>query len=138
MNANHSYKLRQQPTTPPPSESALLKRLLVRGSQLGARLWRNQVGRYRLARPECRECQSRGRVLTSGFGVGSSDLIGFRTVTVTPAMVGQRLAVLVCLEVKGPKTPTTDAQIDFLSTMQQCGAVAYIVRSIEDLERVLA
>ncbi len=115
------------------SEATLLRRVLVRASQLGARLFRNQVGRYRLARPECRECQSRGRVISSGLCVGSSDLVGWQAVTVTPAMVGQQIAVFVAAELKGPDGRVTVEQQQFLSVVNAAGGRGLIVRSVDDL-----
>jgi hypothetical protein len=47
------------------------------------RLWRNNIG---LAFYQ-------GKYVQYGLAPGSGDLIGFRSVTITPEMVGQRVAV---------------------------------------------
>jgi hypothetical protein len=41
-----------------------------------------------------------GRLVRFGLGKGTSDLIGLRSVVVSPEMVGQRLAQFVALEIK--------------------------------------
>ncbi len=116
--------------TESPRESSVLRAILLAVSKVGARLFRNQVGAYRIARPTCIECQRFGRVLRSGLCVGSSDLIGWRPVTVTQDMVGQRLAVFVALEVKrldGGRT--SDEQAAFVAAVQRAGGIAAVVRS---------
>lgn len=107
------------------SESKLLSRLLVRASELGARVFRNQVGSYQL--PD-------GRWLSSGLCVGSSDLIGFLPVTVTPEMVGTTVAVFVALETKVGRRDTTLQQAAFIAKVKQSGGIAVVVRDIADAE----
>lgn len=116
------------------SEATLMRRVLVRASELGGRLFRNQTGRYRLARPECKECQSRGRVIASGLCVGSSDLIGWRSVRITPEMVGNQVAVFVGAEIKGPDGRLTVEQMQFLSAVNDAGGIAMAVRDVADLD----
>lgn len=111
------------------SESALLYRLLLRSSELGARLFRNQVGQYRLAD---------GRVIRSGLCVGSADLIGYLPVTIRPDHVGQTLAVFVALEAKTATGRLRPEQQRFLRAVQQHGAIANVVRSVADAEILLA
>lgn len=119
------------------SESALLHRLLLAASQLGARLFRNQVGRYRLARPGCMECQRYGRMIASGLAVGSPDLVGWQSVTVTPAMVGQTLAVFVGVEAKAEDGRLSEPQRAFQAALARAGARVGVARSVADLETIL-
>ena len=123
----------------PQSESDLLYRLLLRCSKLGARIFRNQVGQYRLARPNCVPCQKHGRIIRSGLCVGSSDLIGWTLVTVTPEMVGRRIAVFTAIECKTTdrRSKTTTEQAAFLRVVQQHGGLACVARSVEDAEALL-
>jgi hypothetical protein len=65
---------------------------LAVGTNPEARIFRNQVGSF----PDPRT----GRLVTFGLARGSADLIGWRTITVTQAMVGTRLAVFTSIEVK--------------------------------------
>ncbi len=135
MNATFHYKQKSLATQAETvlGESALLKRLLLRASRLGARLFRNQVGVYRLARPECRECQSRGRIISSGFCPGSSDLVGWLPLTVTPDMVGQRLAVFVAVEAKTASGRVSPAQVAFLRAVNDAGGRGHVVRGVDEL-----
>jgi len=80
---------------------------------------------------------SHGSRIQYGLCVGSSDLIGWRTVTVTPEMVGSKLAVFTALEVKTEKGKATEDQERFLSAVQSAGGLAGVVRSTDDAVKVL-
>lgn len=111
------------------SESALLGRILLRCSQLGARLFRNNVGRLRT---------KDGRWVQYGLCVGSSDLIGWVPVTITDQHVGQTLAVFVAIEAKSATGRLRSEQQAFLRTLQSHGGIVCLARSTEDAETVLA
>ena len=97
------------------AEKSLTAKLRLAAPKHGARLFRNQVGTYKLAD---------GRYLTSGLGTGSPDLIGWKTVTVTPSMIGTKIAVFVGLELKtGKKTPPQE-QIQWLQQIRESGGYA--------------
>ncbi len=104
-------------------EGNILKRIQVALSNIGARVFRNQVGRYLLVD---------GRYLQSGLVKGSSDLVGWHSVTITPAMVGRKIAVFVACEVKGPKTAVTPEQYIFIENVKRAGGIAFIARSPEE------
>lgn len=78
----------------------------------------------------------KARPLHAGLCPGSSDLIGWRTVEITPEMVGRRLAVFVALEVKD-KGGLTDEQGRFLQVLGDAGGIAAEVRSVADAEAAL-
>ena len=100
-------------------------RLLSRGP---VRLWRNNTGAIR---------DARGQLVRCGLCVGSSDLIGFRSIVITPAMVGRRIAQFVALEVKAPNGRTTPEQEAFIQTVQDAGGIAAVVRSPEQAQSIL-
>jgi hypothetical protein len=77
------------------------------------------------------------RPLLAGLCVGSSDIIGFRSIEITAAMVGQRVAVFTALEVKAAKGRATEAQARFLTNVREAGGIAALVRSAEDAARAL-
>ncbi len=116
------------------TETALLQRLLIRASGLGARIFRNQVGRYRLALPDCDRCQRQGRVLSSGLCVGSSDLVGWMPHVVRQEDVGRTLAVFVAVEAKVGRHVTTEAQGHFLDVVRSAGGVAVVARQESDID----
>lgn len=87
---------------PPESEAAVQARVRLEAAHKGLRLWRNNVGalldsrgvpvRYGLAN----DSPALNKVLKSG------DLIGWRTLTITPEHVGSKLAQFVSRECKRP------------------------------------
>ena len=101
---------------------------LALGTNPDARLFRNQVGSL----PDPRT----GRLVTFGLAKGSADLIGWRTVVVTPEMVGTRLAVFLSIEVKTPTGRVSPTQQAWLSVVQGAGGLAGIARSVPDALRI--
>jgi hypothetical protein len=53
---------------------------------------------------------------------GSADLIGYRTITITPEMVGQQVAVFTSIEVKTPTGRIRPEQQQWLETSRQPAA----------------
>lgn len=111
------------------TESNLLKRIERAAATIGMRLWRNQVGTYRLAD---------GRWITSGLSVGSSDLIGYRRVTIRSEDVGKVVAVFTAIEAKSATGRATPQQQAFIARVQQDGGIAQIVRSVQELQVVMS
>ena len=92
-----------------------------------ARLWRNNTGALR---------DQRGQLVRYGLCPGSSDLIGFRTVVITPDMVGQRVAVFAAVEVKD-RGRATEQQQAFINLVQQAGGLAGVARSVPEALSIL-
>ena len=106
-------------------ETDLQQRIrLALGTDPQTRLFRNQCG----ALPDPRT----GRLVTFGLARGSADLIGWRTITVTPEMVGQRIAVFTSIEVKTPTGRVAPAQQYWLQAVRTAGGCAGIARSVAD------
>jgi hypothetical protein len=103
---------------------------LALGTNPDARVFRNQVGSL----PDPRT----GRLVTFGLARGSADLIGWRTITVTPAMVGTRLAIFTSIEVKTTTGRVRPEQQAWLQAVQQAGGIAIIARSVPDAELALS
>jgi hypothetical protein len=103
---------------------------LAIGTRPEARIFRNQVGSL----PDPRT----GRLVTFGLARGSADLIGWRTITVTPDMVGSRLAIFTSIEVKTPTGRIRPDQQAWLCAVQQAGGIAIIARSVNDAQAVLS
>ena len=109
-------------------ESAIQRDILRKLGQGDARLFRNNVGVLR---------DERGQFVRYGLCPGSSDLIGWRTVEVTPEMVGQRLAVFVAVEVKQLRGRATEEQQNFVRAVQRAGGLAGFARSVDDAIKIL-
>jgi hypothetical protein len=67
-----------------------------------------------------------------GLCVGSSDLIGFQSVTVTPEMVGQKVAIFTAIEVKTETGKVSEQQTKFLNMVARFGGIGAVVRSVDD------
>jgi hypothetical protein len=111
-------------------ETDLQQRIrLALGTHPDARLFRNQVGSL----PDPRN----GRLVTFGLARGSADLIGWRTLVVTPEMVGQRIAVFTSLEVKTATGRLSPAQTQWLHAVRTAGGIAGVARSVPDALRIV-
>jgi hypothetical protein len=77
------------------------------------------------------------RPLHAGLCVGSSDLIGWQSVVVTPDMVGTSVAVFVAIEVKTERTKPTRDQVRFIDCVSGHGGFAGIARSPDDALDIL-
>ena len=77
------------------------------------------------------------RRFRSGLPIGFPDLFGFRTVEVTPEMVGKKLAVFAFLEVKKPGGRTSRAQEKMLAFLRAAGAVGGVARSPDEAIKLL-
>ena len=110
------------------SESHIVADIRLAHSKGTVRLLRNNVGALK---------DETGRLVRFGLGNGTSDLIGWMTVTVTPSMVGMKIAVFTALEVKTRTGRPTQEQLDFIALVNNMGGNGAIVRSVEEAGQVL-
>lgn len=107
------------------AETDLQQRIrLALGTRPDLRIFRNQVGSL----PDPRT----GRLVQFGLAKGSADLIGWRTITITPEMVGQRIAVFTSLEIKTPTGRLAPAQRAWMGAVLKAGGIAGVARSVTD------
>ncbi len=111
-----------------PSEHEIQQRIRLACGRGPVRLWRNNTGAL---------VDQQGRFVRFGLCKGSSDLIGLRSLQITPELVGQRLAQFVALEVKTPQGVLSQEQRAFLRLVTQLGGVAEVCRSVEEAEQSL-
>lgn len=94
------------------------------------RLFRNAVGGV---------CDQRtGNWIRYGLCEGSSDLIGWQSIEITPEMVGRRVAVFVALECKSETGRATPEQERFVAAVNAAGGIGAIVRSADEARASLA
>lgn len=101
-------------------ETPLMRHIMYALSQSGATVFRNNVGVARY--PD-------GSRVRYGLCPGSSDIIGWTPVTITPDMVGRTVAVFTAVEVKTNRGRVTVKQDNFISRVREAGGIARIVRS---------
>ncbi len=131
-------------------ESPIVRQIQLAATALGARLFRNGVGTAvwgsptRMTRDGAVYLRDgdvvvpKGRIAQAGWTTGSSDLLGWREITITPEMVGRTFAQLVCVEVKRPgKSHTSPEQKNWLKVTTEAGACSGIVKSIAEAEELL-
>jgi len=118
----------------------LTKRIEIAASANRGRLFRNNTGQGWVgdARHEGTTVTLRNaRPLHAGLCTGSSDLIGWTTVDITPDMVGRKVAVFTAVEVKNGSDRASKAQKAFIAAVKAQGGIAGVARTVEDAEAVL-
>lgn len=124
-------------------EGPLRKRILIWASQQGWRLFRNFVGNVwvgKISEDGRLSFRNRdtyfvelydARCIKVGLCEDSSDLIGWRTLIITPEMVGKRIAQFCTLEAKTINVRLTQGQRNFLYQVTKAGGYAAVVRERE-------
>jgi hypothetical protein len=78
-----------------------------------------------------------GRFFSAGLCVGSSDLIGFKSVVITPEMVGKKIAVFLAPEVKTSTGKASQEQVNFLNMVNSMGGIGFVATNEEEAEEFL-
>lgn len=124
-------------------EIEFMKNLQVKLSKLGIRLFRNNTG---LAYQGSRVTPigssgdiilSDARVVHMGLCKGSSDLIGWKTIKITPDMVGTSVAVFTAIETKSKNGRATPEQTNFIAAVTSSGGIAFIAKPDTDISKFL-
>ncbi len=112
------------------SEAAIQQDIrLALGQTPGLRVFRQNVGAYK---------DRNNRLVRYGLCTGSADLIGWQSVVITPAMVGQRFARFVSIEVKTPTGRLSPEQETWQAAVQKAGGIAVVARSVDDISFLVA
>ena len=116
--------------------------MLALGGRSDVRVFRNTVGAGWMGDAKRLGGGSvlieRARYVTFGLAPGSSDLIGWHSIIVTPEMVGQRVARFLAPELKTAHGPAREQQSKFIRAVNESGGAAGLVRSIPDAERLVS
>lgn len=133
-------------------ESKILMAIRDACNRGNVRLWRNNVGTALVinhSNPGTKQAiinacielaEKRGAFaqrMSFGLAEGSGDLIGYRQVTITPEMIGSRIAVFVSCEVKTDTGRVRPEQVNWLAHISGAGGVAFVARGVEDAKKVL-
>lgn len=122
------------------SETQLLRSILIHCSNGSVRLFRNTVGSAWVGVSQWVDGMilvRRPMRVTFGLSVGSADIVGWRTITITPDMVGQQIAQFVSIEAKTKRGRMTKEQQAWLDTVYDAGGVAVVARSVEDAQKAV-
>lgn len=115
------------------TETPILQEIRLALCNGPVRLYRNNNGKLE---------DKRGRWVTFGLFPGSGDLIGWRTVRITPEMVGQSIAQFISIEVKRPGARTdkkrAEDQKNWRDAVNAAGGVGVQVTSVEEAITALA
>jgi len=128
-------------------EGDLMKLIMLKlGAIPGVRIFRNNVGNCwtgKAAKMTVRKqiwvnpgdvIIENGRFFHAGLCVGSSDLIGFKSVEVTQEMVGTKVAIFLAPEIKTKTGRPSPEQKAFIAMVQAHGGIAYVATN--ELEAV--
>lgn len=74
------------------------------------------------------------RPLRAGLCTGSSDLIGWQTITITEDMIGKKVAIFTAIEGKYGSTRTTLEQQRFIDSVNESGGHGQVVRDISEVK----
>lgn len=110
------------------SEQSIQQHIRLACSTGDCRLFRNNTGTLR---------DQHGRPVQFGLCKGSADLIGWRSITITSDMVGQKIAVFTSVEVKSSSGRVKPEQKQWLDAVQAAGGIAGVARSVEDAQRLI-
>jgi hypothetical protein len=118
-----------------------MRRVMYALSQAKATIFRNNVGvavirdtpKACLGCPVYLRSNKTARRVKYGLCPGSSDIIGWTPVTVTPDMVGSKVAVFTAVEVKTARGRTAFNQVNFLERLRKAGGIARIVRDEKEI-----
>ena len=99
------------------------------GQRSDLRLFRNNTGTL----PDPRT----GRPVQFGLAKGSADLVGLRTITITPDMVGRQVVVFTSLEIKTPTGRISPEQKNWHEMVGSRGGISGFVRSLQDANEII-
>lgn len=110
-------------------ETNIVNDIMKALSPAGVTLFRNVKGLF--TSPD-----GRRKIQAGLIAPGSSDLIGFRRVKITPDMVDQTVLIFTAIEVKKEGSYPSHAQKDFVAFIEQNGGFAGVARSPEEARRI--
>ncbi len=77
------------------------------------------------------------RPIRFGLIQGSSDRIGWKSILITPEMVGKKIAIFAAIECKTAMGRLSEEQIIFLERVSEAGGIAFVARTADDVGREL-
>jgi hypothetical protein len=107
-------------------ESTISNHARLEASKRGYTLFRNNRGNFRTL--------DGNRIVQAGLSAkGSSDLIGYKKMLVTPEMVGKVVAIFTAIEVKSSTGKLSPEQQHFLQVVENAGGIAIVYKNVTDV-----
>lgn len=123
------------------SETNIMRSIMMACSRGAVRLFRQNTGQAWVGEVVSRTPETltlrNYRPLHAGLCNGSSDLIGWHSVTITADMIGSQIAVFTALECKTAKGRASADQTNFIEAVNRAGGLAGVVRSEDEALRIL-
>lgn len=69
---------------------------------------------------------------------GSSDLIGMKFITITPEMIGKKLAIFTAIEVKTKTGTVSKEQSDFITMVRENGGISAVCNDEKNFKKDVA
>lgn len=125
------------------TESEVQDQITLHAPYVNSLLLRNNSGAFK---------DETGRLVRFGLGnvskkandtMKSSDLIGVTEVTITPEMVGKKVAIFTAIEVKSPHYKPTPkdqryiAQCNFINLVNSRGGIGAVCKTKQEFENVI-
>jgi len=120
--------------------------MLSLGKIPGVRIFRNNTGKAWIGKSAVMNSRKQiwvnpgdviieqGRYFVAGLCVGSSDLIGFKSVVVTQDMVGKTVAIFLAPEIKTKTGRVSEEQKNFQKMVNEHGGIAFV--ATDEIEAV--
>ncbi len=122
-------------------ESNILKLCRMRLSTLGVKIFRINVGKAWTSNDVVHCVDTivlrNPRPFLVGVPKGYPDLTGWKSIKITPEMVGQKIAVFVAVEIKQPKKHLSPEQVNFLEQVEKAGGIAGVARCEDDCDKLM-
>lgn len=127
------------------SEKIIINETLIEASKKGWRLFRNNTAKawagkiFRSPMPISVRLDPSDVVVRNAYPIdaglckGSSDLIGWKQIVITPDMVGKTIAIFTALEVKYGSTRTTEEQQNFIDQVNKSGGYGKIIYGANEI-----
>lgn len=123
-------------------ETPLMKKQMISLSKLGnVRVFRNNVGtgwQGKIVKNDGKILiMQNPRIVHFGLCEGSSDIIGFKTVTITEDMVGKKVAIFVAIESKTKTGKVSENQQNFINFVNRSGGISGVARTEEEATSIV-
>lgn len=123
------------------AEKTLNDKIMLALSKLRTRIFRNNTGTGWQGEPQWQGRHlllRNARPIHAGLIKGSSDLIGWTVVEITPEMVGRKVAVFTAIESKFGGTTLKPEQAAFIKAVRTAGGFAGIAHSVPEAVEIVS